>query len=345
MAESPDRQSSPLDPPMADPQVNKPPQAAAAVGRREFLAASVAGAGMATMGASSPAAAQQPATGSAPTSGGPRAPFKISLAEWSLHRSIRGGEMTNLDFPKVTRQEFGIEGVEYVSQLFKDSTFDQAYLDDLKTRCDDHGVASLLIMIDREGDLGAPDDGARTTAIENHHRWIDAAATLGCHSVRVNAASSGTYDEQLTLAADGLARLGEYAAGRGLNVIVENHGGLSSCGMWLKGVMRRVAMPNVGTLPDFGNFRIGVPGQPEWYDRYRGVEELMPYAKAVSAKAYEFDENGDELRTDFERMMRLVLAAGYHDWVGIEYEGDDPDELAGIRKTQSLLERLQAELA
>jgi sugar phosphate isomerase/epimerase len=268
--------------------------------------------------------------------------YRISLAEWSFHRRIRGGTMTNLDFPGFAKSEYGIEAVEYVNQLFMDKAQDQPYLTELKTRCDDSGVRSLLIMCDNEGDLGDPDDARRTQAVENHYKWAEAAKFLGCHSIRVNARSEGSYDEQMERAADGLRRLSEFADQHGLNVIVENHGGLSSNGAWLAAVMEKVGRPNCGTLPDFGNFQIS-PG--EWYDRYQGVRELMPYAKGVSAKSYEFDAEGNDTRTDFLKMLRIVVDAGYHGFVGIEYEGEDPDEVNGVHRTQQLLERVRDELA
>ena len=204
-------------------------------------------------------------------------------------------------------------------------------------------MKSLLIMVDGEGALGDADDAKRTEAIENHRKWLEAAQLLGCHSIRVNAQSQGSYAEQLALAADGLARLGEVADEYGLNVLVENHGGLSSNGAWLAGVMRRVHRSNVGTLPDFGNFMMGNWGDENapWYDRYLGVEELMPFAKAVSAKSHEFDAQGNEVRTDYERMMKIVLNAGYSGYVGIEWEGGEPGEHEGIRLTKALLERVR----
>jgi sugar phosphate isomerase/epimerase len=267
--------------------------------------------------------------------------FEISLAEWSLHRALNAGELDNLDFPAVTRTDYGLEAVEYVNSFFKDKARDEVYLTDLKQRCDDHGVTSVLIMCDGEGALGDPDDAARTTAIENHYRWIEAARFLGCHSIRVNARSEGSPDEQQALAADGLRRLTEFAAQHDINVLVENHGGLSSNGAWLAGVMRMVDHPRCGTLPDFGNFRIA---GDEWYDRYQGVTELMPFAKAVSAKSHDFDGDGNETGTDFFRMMRIVLDAGYRGYVGIEYEGRNLSEPEGIRATKALLERVRAEL-
>jgi len=258
--------------------------------------------------------------------------FKISLAEWSLHKAIGAGKLDNLDFPAYTKK-CGIDAVEYVNQFFKDKARDEKYLTELKKRCSDEGVTSVLIMCDGEGNLGDPDDAKRTEAVENHHKWVDAAKFLGCHSVRVNAHSEGTFEEQGKLAADGLRRLSEYAAPHKINVIVENHGGLSSNGEWLAGVMKAVDLPNCGTLPDFGNFHE--------YDRYKGCEELMPFAKGVSAKSHEFNAAGDEVRTDYFKMMKIVLDAGYHGYVGIEWEGDSPDEHEGIMLTKRLLERVR----
>lgn len=262
--------------------------------------------------------------------------FKISLAQWSLHRTLNAGELDNLEFPRVARNEFEIDAVEYVNQFFKDKARDTAYLSELKTRAEDNGVKSLLVMCDGEGALGDPDAAARTTAVENHHRWVEAAQLLGCHSIRVNAQSDGTPDEQRDLAVDGLSRLTEFAAPFGINVIVENHGGMSSNGEWLVSVISAVGHSGCGTLPDFGNFQIE---EGVWYDRYQGMTELMPYAKAVSAKSNEFDPHGNERNTDYEQVMRIVLDSGYRGYVGIEYEGTELPEMEGIRATKALLER------
>jgi len=295
--------------------------------RRSFLAASAAAL----------AAAQASVTFAAAAA----AKFEISLAEWSLHRTIFGGKLDNRDFAATAKKEFGIEAIEYVNQFFKDKAKDAAYLAELKKRAGDIGVRTLLIMIDGEGNLGDPDENRRRQAVENHYKWVEAAKALDCHSIRVNAGSAGTYEEQQQRAADGLRRLSEFAATHKLNVIVENHGGLSSNGAWLAGVMKAVNLPNCGTLPDFGNFRIG---GDEWYDRYKGVEELMPFAKAVSAKSHDFDAEGNETKTDYLRMMKLVLATGYSGFVGIEYEGGKLDEFAGIRATKALLEKVRTQL-
>ncbi|QEG41073.1 sugar phosphate isomerase/epimerase family protein [Roseimaritima ulvae] len=269
-------------------------------------------------------------------------PFKISLAEWSLHRTLRSGKLDNLDFAKTAKQEFGIEAIEYVNQFFKDKAEDKKYLSELKQRADDQGVKSLLIMCDGEGRLGDADEGKRKQAVENHHKWVRAAKFLGCHSIRVNAGSSGSYEEQQKRAADGLRALSEYAQPLGMNVIVENHGGLSSNGKWLASVIKSVGLDNCGTLPDFGNFTISRGKEPEVYDRYQGVDELMPYAKAVSAKTHDFDDQGNEIHTDYEKMMDIVLSHGYHGYVGIEYEGGKVSESEGIKKSKALLDRIAA---
>jgi sugar phosphate isomerase/epimerase len=267
--------------------------------------------------------------------------FEISLAQWSLHRTLFGGKLEALQFPAYARRG-GLDAVEYVNSFFKDKAGDAAYLGELKRRADDAGVRSLLIMVDGEGALGDADATARSKAVQRHLPWIEAAKRLGCHSIRVNARSQGTPQEQRDCAADGLRQLTELAAPHELNVLVENHGGLSSNGAWLASVIEQVDHPRCGTLPDFGNFRIA---EGEWYDRYQGVKELMPFAKAVSAKSNDFDANGNEVHTDYLRMMRIVLDAGYRGYVGIEYEGQKLGEDEGIMATKALLERVRSELA
>jgi L-ribulose-5-phosphate 3-epimerase len=271
--------------------------------------------------------------------------FKISLAQWSLHRTIRGGELDNRDFAKVAKNELGIDAIEYVNQFWKDKAQDAAYVAELKRRAEDLGVQTLLIMCDGEGALGDPDEQRRTQAVENHYKWVEAAKELGCHSIRVNAQSGRDlpFEEQQKLAADGLRRLSEFAAPHGLNVIVENHGGLSSNGKWLAGVMKLVDRKNCGTLPDFGNFRVS---NDEEYDRYQGVDELMPFAKAVSAKSHDFDAQGNETATDYFKMMDIVVNKhNYRGYCGIEYEGRRLSEPEGIKATKRLLERVREKMS
>jgi L-ribulose-5-phosphate 3-epimerase len=303
------------------------------VSRRHFLSASAGLFAAASFGRSL-FAADAPA-GKAPL-------FKISLAQWSLHRRFFNDKADPLDFAKMAKTEFGIDGIEYVNQFFKDKAKDQAYLGELKKRADDNGVTSVLIMCDGEGALGDPDPAKRQTAVENHYKWVEAAKFLGCHSIRVNAQSSGSYWEQMKLAADGLRKLTEFAAPHNIAVIVENHGGLSSNGTWLSSTIHTVNNPGCGTLPDFGNFRVA---DKIWYDRYKGTEELMPFAKGVSAKSHEFDDAGNETKTDYRRMLPIVLSYGYRGWIGVEYEGGKHSEVDGIKLTKKLLETVRAELS
>jgi len=269
--------------------------------------------------------------------------FKISLAEWSFHRALFANEMTNLDFPVVTR-ELGMDGVEYVNQFFKDKAKDEKYLAELKKVAKNESVTNVLIMCDGEGMVGHPDKEERIKTVENHKKWIDAAAFLGCHSVRVNAGSRGEYEEQQKLAADGLRMLCEYGDTKKINVIVENHGGLSSNAEWLVGVMKLVDHKRVGTLPDFGNFTINRDTGEE-YDRYKGVELLMPYAKGVSGKSYAFDANGNETKMDFYRLMKIVKDSGYKGYVDVEFEGSELSEQEGVIATKKLLEKVFDSLA
>ncbi|WP_347838966.1 sugar phosphate isomerase/epimerase family protein [uncultured Draconibacterium sp.] len=270
--------------------------------------------------------------------GGNKSRYKISLAEWSFHKAIFGGEMTNLDFPRVTR-ELGIEGVEYVNQFFKDKAKDEKYLSELKKITKEEGVENVLIMCDGEGMVGHPDKKEREKTVDNHKKWVDAAAFLGCHSIRVNAGSRGEYEEQQKLAADGLRMLCEYGDKNKINVIVENHGGLSSNGEWLSGVMLLVNHKRVGTLPDFGNFITNYE-TGEQFDRYKGVELLMPYAKGVSAKSNVFNANGDEANMDYYKLMKIVHNSGYKGFVGIEFEGNEISEREGVIATKALLEKV-----
>jgi sugar phosphate isomerase/epimerase len=301
------------------------------IDRRDFIKQSAAtiGAAAMTVGAGEPLVAAT------------KQLFRISLAQWSLHRTLRKKEMDNLDFARTARFDFGIGAVEYVNQFFMDKAKDRTYLGEMLKRARDNGIENRLIMCDGEGALGDPDEAKRLQAVENHYKWVEAAKFLGCKMIRVNAQSRGEYNEQMKLAADGLRRLTEFGARAKIAVVVENHGGLSSNGQWLAGVMKMVSHPMCGTLPDFGNFRVS---RDEVYDRYKGVAELMPYAKAVSAKSHDFNELGEEVHTDYRKMMKIVLDAKYKSFVGIEYEGSNMSERDGIRATKKLLERVHQEL-
>ena len=266
--------------------------------------------------------------------------FKISLAQWSLNKSLFDGKLDNLDFAAYTKTNFDINALEYVNQFFKDKAQDKDYLGQMKQRTSDLGMTNVLIMVDGEGHLGSADPQERTTAVENHYKWVEAAQFLGCHSIRVNAAGEGTAEEVAAAAVDGLGRLTEFAKDFNIGVIVENHGGYSSDGSWLSGVISQVNMPGCGTLPDFGNFCVERDQDRNClneYDRYLGTEELMPFAKGVSAKSKSFDAEGNCVETDYHRMLQIVKDAGYRGHIGIEYEGDVLSEDEGIMATKELL--------
>jgi sugar phosphate isomerase/epimerase len=280
------------------------------------------------------------------------ASLEISLAEWSLHRGLKGGTIDHLDFPSIASKQFGINVVEYVNGCFgsykrdfKEAGKDKAYLRELLKRSKDAGVTNHLIMVDEEGFLAVPDDKERLTAVENHKKWIDAAKFLGCRTVRVNLHGTGDSAAKKIASVDSLSRLGDFAKPMNINIVVENHGSDSSKGFWVADVMRQVNKPNVGTLPDFGNFCIShewgtTQGEcAEIYDRYKGIEELLPFAKGVSAKSYDFDANGEQPKIDYKRLIALVKASGFKGFIGIEFEGETQPEEEGIRKTKALLQK------
>lgn len=270
--------------------------------------------------------------------------FDISLAQWSLHKAFFANELDPLNFPRIAKEQYGIKAVEYVNQFYKGKGTDQKYLNQLKNIADSEGVYSHLIMCDGEGDLGDPDPKKRKQAVENHHKWVEAAKLLGCRTIRVNARGQEgyTYDEQKKMAADGLRQLCEFAEPYKINIVVENHGGVSSNGQWVVDLMKAVDHPLCGTLPDFGNFTIS---ENKTYDRYKGTKEMMPWAKGVSAKTYDFNDNGAETTIDFERMLKIVKDAGFNGYIGIEYEGSRLSEAEGIKATKSLLESVGKKLS
>jgi sugar phosphate isomerase/epimerase len=212
-----------------------------------------------------------------------------------------------------------------------------AYLGELKKRVSDLGMTNVLIMIDGEGALGAGSDAGRQKTVDNHKRWVEAAKFLGCHSIRVNSQGQGKNDdEKAANCVKGLTALSKFGAEHEMNIIVENHGGLSSNGTWMAKVLKEVGMKNCGSLPDFGNFH--------GYDRYQGLEDLMPYAKGVSAKSHDFNAEGYETKTDFMKALKIVLKHGYKGYVGVEYEGRKLSEDDGIKATKALLEKCRTAL-
>ncbi|WKK66634.1 sugar phosphate isomerase/epimerase family protein [Lutimonas zeaxanthinifaciens] len=293
--------------------------------------------------------------------------FKISLAQWSLHKTYFGGPITDwgefarlikespdsvlkgdadpMDFPELAAS-YGIKSIELVNTFYFTKVEDMEYWSAFKKKCEDSGVSVGLIMCDLVGNLADADPEVRLKAVEDHYKWVDLADFLGAKSIRVNAGGEGTAEEVAANAVDGLSKLGTYGASKGINIIVENHGGYSSNGEWLSEIMKKVGMENVGTLPDFGNFcvKYGADGCEESYDKYKGMAELMPFAKGVSAKSNQFDENGNEVNSDYLRMMKIVKESGFKGYVGIEYEGVELSEDEGIKATKALLEKVFEEI-
>jgi len=263
--------------------------------------------------------------------------FRISLAQWSLHRAIQSRMITNLDFPRIAREQFGIEGLEFVNGLWEAPT--QDYIRRLKANMQKTGAQAVLLMVDGEGMMGHSERATRMKAALSHRKWVEIAAELGCHSIRTNMypdkqpTTPPEIDEFVKRCSESFNNLCGYAAAFKINVIIENHGGISSNPDVVVQLMKAVNLPNFGTLPDFGNF-------PKEIDRYEAVRKLMPFAKGVSFKCYDFGADGRETTLDLDRMMKIVFEAGYHDWVGIEYEGNRLTEFEGIQAAKRALERL-----
>tara|TARA_Y100001936_G_scaffold99880_1_gene98154 strand:- start:704 stop:1636 length:933 start_codon:yes stop_codon:yes gene_type:complete len=274
--------------------------------------------------------------------------LQVGLAQWSLHRALQSKNIDNLEFAQVAKEKFDINVVEYVNQFFFDKAKNKEYLDQLKTRSEDIGVKNLLIMIDDEGNLGDLNKRKRLNAIDNHKKWVEAAKHIGCEHIRVNAAGNGSEKEVSMYATESLQVLGDFSKDYNINIIVENHGGYSSDAKWLVDVIKNTERNNVGSLPDFGNFCIrskpnrlsswgGLEGCAVEYDKYKGVKELLPYARSVSAKSLNFDENGNSIEIDFYKMMKIVKDFGYRGYVSVEYEGTSHTEEDGILLTKKLM--------
>jgi sugar phosphate isomerase/epimerase len=278
--------------------------------------------------------------------------IQISLAEWSFNRALYGGKMDHLDFPGIAKNDFGISAVEYVNGFFggkkmnfKEAAKDTVYLNELLKRSRDAGVFNHLLMVDDEGPLSSTVDKERLESVENHKKWIEAAKTLGCLTVRVNLHGEGSSDDRKKASVDTMGRLGEFASTMNINVVVENHGSYTSNAEWLADVMKQVNMENVGTLPDFGNWCISHPwgtiqeGCEEMYDIYKGLQLLLPFAKGVSAKTYDFDANGEQPKLDYKRLLGIVKDSGFKGYIGIEFEGTGQPEEQGVKKTMDLLKK------
>jgi len=262
--------------------------------------------------------------------------LRLVLAQWSLQRMLLAGDLDPLDFPRAARRQFGLDAVAYGGSFLKGQVRDTDAIADLARRAGDEGVAGVVLTCDGVGRLGDPDDKARTQAVENHFPWVEAAKRLGCPAIRVDAASGGPPEEQEKLLADGIARLAEYAAQMKMTVLVANHGQPASNAAWLAGLIRAVGRPDVAALPDVGSFAD--------YDRYLGMEQLAPVARGLTATAHEFDNDGEDVRTNYRRLLRIAVDGGYRGWLAVAYAGKALPEPEGVRTTKRLLERIRREL-
>ena len=274
--------------------------------------------------------------------------LKISLAQWSLHRSFWNGSLDPLDFASIAAEKYDLRAVEYVNGFYTEHAGDEAFWNTMKERSDAAGVQNLVMMVDDEGDLGDARQETRIQAVENHYKWLHAAGLLGCHSMRVNAFGDADREVFKESIMDGMSRLTDYAAQLDLNVIIENHGLFSSDAALIAEIIEEVNRPNFGSFPDFGNWCLSA----KWgttqgecdreYDRYQGVAELLPYATAVSAKSYNFNEEGEDTKIDYYSLMKLVKESDYQGFIGIEYEGTEKSEHEGILLTRELMQKAWA---
>ncbi len=276
---------------------------------------------------------------------------KISLAQWSLHKAFFAKELDAAQFAAIASNQYQIKAVEYVAAFYKDQSKNEKFWSQMKTAALNEGVENLLLMIDDEGLLGDPKKKARKIAVENHFKWIHAAKLMGCHSIRVNAFGNGNREALKTNLVDGLGQLTAYAAKENIHVLIENHGLHTSDGAFIVDLIKAVDNPYLGTLPDFGNWCMN----KEWggtqnnscseiYDPYQGLADFLPYAKGVSAKAYDFDADGNQIDVDYPKLLKLVKDTGYQGFIGIEYEGEKMSEVDGIRATKALIEKIWASL-
>lgn len=276
--------------------------------------------------------------------------LKISLAQWSLHRSFRNGELDPVDFAAISKNKYEIDAVEYVNQFYVSQAGNEIFFQQLNRKAELEGVNNLLIMVDDEGDLGIKSKRKRKKAVKNHYKWVDAAKLLNCHSIRINAFGNKDQDIFKASIVDGLGMLCEYAAQSQINVIIENHGNFSSEGKLIAEIVKELDLPNIGTFPDFGNWCTSAKwgstsGECEViYDPVQGVKDFLPYAKAVSAKAYDFNESGGQDLIDYATLLKLVKDSEFDGHIGVEYEGNNLSEGEGIKATKRLIEKVWATL-
>lgn len=256
---------------------------------------------------------------------------KISLATWSIVRSHRAGVWKLPDVARICREDFGIDGIEYVTGFFDSVNY--GYLQSLNRQAEEHGVENVLIMVDGEGPMVAEEKSERMQAAINHRKWVDIAGYLGCHAIRCNAFGGGpTYDEDpdsIQRAAESFSALVEYAREFEINIIIENHGGLSSDPRWLPDLCQAMDSNHFGLLPDYGNYNL------DEVNVYEAIDQAMPYAKGVSVKAG-WQPDGSHPQYDVERLLGISLESGYSGYWGIESglrrsRDDAPTTAEGIR--------------
>ncbi len=277
---------------------------------------------------------------------------KISLAQWSLNRAFFGKTLDPVQFANIAKNDYGISAVEYVNQFYAENATNEKFWNEMATRAFDAGVESLIMMVDEEEKLGDTNAEKRKKAVEDHYKWVNAAKLLGCHSIRVNAFGAGSLMELKTSLTDGLGQLTEYAAKEKINVILENHGLHTSNADFMVDLIKEVNNPFLGTLPDFGNWCLGaewgstqtVKNCTDIYPPHEGLSKFLPYAKGVSAKSYAFDSNGNETVIDYIKLLSIVKKSDFDGHIGIEFEGENIGEPAGIKATKELIESVWKEL-
>ncbi len=231
----------------------------------------------------------------------------ISLAQWALVEEIREGKWTNLDFPRIAREVFDINGIEFVNTLF-DVPHVQ-YLNQLKQNAKDHGVEMVLIMVDSEGDGAEPTPELRKQFAINHRKWVDIANYLGCHAIRTNcrAPKDANPDEALKWAVESYQMLLEYAKEAEVKVTIENHGGVSNDPDWMVKLVKAVDDPDFGTYPDWRE-------PSDDFDNVTYLKKTIPYAFGQSYRNQPTEEQTAE-------MIKISQEAGYKGWYGIESYG------------------------
>ena len=275
----------------------------------------------------------------------PQLKERLVLAQWSFNRELFKGEMSTFDFIR-TAKEMDFVGVEYVNQFFMDHIEDSAYLDSLRTTAEEVGIKNTLLMIDRAGNLGASKKETREEAVANHKKWILAAKKMNCPNIRINAHGDGSREEIYSACQKSILELSDFGQEHNVGILIENHGSYSSDGNWLSELVKKVNRPNVASLADFDNWCIERENGELWgapcikeYDRYVGMKQLLPTAKSVSIKAFDFDKDGLPIKTDFKKMFELIFKSGYEGYLAVEFEGHEIDAKIGIQKTKALAER------